>query len=557
METRPPIEELPPALLMEILSQLSWREQLGVRRVSHQWLEAVDACLAHRQELNICSDYLDTVLNTERLLKLLQNMPALKRFYVSDHYCDDSKKLEFSPTSVDQLCDSCPQLELVSLDCRLDEGAVETLLRRLPGLRSLHLDLKRSEIEGECLSLLPVELRSISLKGSVGQYATLNIHHLRRCRQLHQLDLSGNIVSGELAVVVASCPQLERLSVTNCRWLIGDWIPALKHCPQLCQLDLSRTMLHAEDLAAALAACPQLERLSVAHCISLTGTWLPELRHCPRLRDLDLSQVFSIMSEDLAVAVTACPQLERLLVTWCRDLTGDWLPELRHCPWLQELDISGLHSEELDLSTVLTACSRLERLRFIDMLDPLAAIPEISLPGVTHLDLSRTFTDDDTLLRLPDLMPNLRDLRLVSCKIISNSGLAGVLPRLTSLEVLHLIDTPSGGYGADAEKPNTAVSSLKGLPLRMLAYDYPGDMAVSDVLQHCPSLRVMLLELTLMNPGSARQIVAGLAKNPLPTDRSVILIAGTGAVEILASELPKNIRVLRNRPGHWERYVGW
>ena len=552
MESRSLIDDLPPELLMEILSHLSWRQQLDVRRVSRQWLEVVDACLAHHQELHIDIEDHDTGLNTERLLNLLKSTPVLRRLYVSDRYCDDSEKLDISPASVDQLCDSCPRLELLSLDCRMDEAAVETLLRRLPGLRSLHLHLQWPNIEGDCLSLLPVELQSLSLHfGLIVVLKYGSLHHLRRCRQLRQLDLSKNLIaSEELAVVPSACPQLERLSVDNCWRMTGGWLSELRCCPQLRELDLAFTWVLGEELSAVVASCPQLERLSVAGCHRLTWDWLRELRHCPRLRDLDLSKT-SVSDRELEALVVACPQLERLVTMNCYRILGDSLPKLRDCPWLKELVISGIGTPgmKLDLSSVLTACDRLERLGVAyTNTNPMLTFPAISLPGLTHLDLSGTRTDDNTFRRLPDLLPGLRDLRVNNCKKLTNSGLASVLPRLISLQVLDLRKT-------EAASIETA-PSLNGLPLKALAFDFPWALSVSAVLQSCPSLT--LLDLTEIKFDNAKRMADDLVKYPLPTHREVTLIVDGGtAVKMLTAKLPKNIRVIRNRCNLWEKRVGW
>ena len=550
METRSLIDNLPPELLMEILSHLSWRQQLDVRRVSRQWLEVVDACLAHRQELHIDIEDHDTGLNTERLLNLLKSMPVLRRLYVSDRYCDDSEKLDISPASVDQLCDSCPRLELVSLDCTMDEAAVETLLRRLPGLRSLHL--KRFKIEGDCLSLLPAELQSMSLHFfGLGTRKYGCLEHLSSCRQLRTLDLSGNLIaSEELAVVPSACPQLERLSVANCWAMTGGWLSELRCCPQLRDLDLTCTWVLGEELSAVVASCPQLERLSVAGCSRLTWDWLRELRHCPRLRDLNLSTT-RVSNRELEALVVACPQLERLVMVNCIRVLGDCLPKLRDCPWLKELVISGIGMPgmKFDLSGVLTACDRLERLGVAyTNTNPMLTFPAISLPGLTHLDLTGSRTDDNTFRRLPDLLPGLRDLRVNNCKKLTNSGLASVLPRLISLQVLDLRKT-------EAASIKTA-PSLNGLPLKALAFDFPGAQSVSAVLQSCPSLT--LLHLTEIKFDNAERMADDLVKYPLPTHREVTLIVDGGTeVKMLTAKLPKNIRVIRNRCNLWEERVGW
>ena len=109
----------------------------------------------------------------------------------------------------------------------------------------------------------------------------------------------------------------------------------LTRCRQLRELDLSYTEVRREDMAAVVAACPLLERLAVVvayeYGMRMSTDWLPELRNCPGLRDLDLSGA-SIRNADLAVVVAACPQLERLSVAHCQGLTGDWLSRAETLP---------------------------------------------------------------------------------------------------------------------------------------------------------------------------------------------------------------------------------
>ena len=480
-----PIDDLPPELLIVILSHLSWRQQLVVRRVSRRWQEAADASLAGRRELHISSEDLQTGLNTERLLNLLQSMPTLRRLCVdrTGSYVD-RRFLVGGLISVDQLCDSCSQLQAINLHCGMDDADVETLLHRLPGLLSLHLsDIKA---KGTCLSLVPPGLQSFSLRAGK-QITSTSIRHLTRCRLLRELDLSG------------------------------------------------------------------------------TGA----------------------LSENLAAVVTACPQLERLAVAWCQELTSHWVPELRHCPRLQELDISGLVRGDPNLSGVLTACDQLKRLRVARMCNPLSCFslhqpegtqpstfPFTSLPGLTHLDLGDTKTDDDTFCRLPKLLPNLRDLRLKNCKMLTNSALANVLPHLTSLQVL---DLHGIGYS------DIVVSSFSGLSLKALAYDCLDGKQVVDLILRCSTLTVLRSVgvpygfggLTKLGPkyrqhhsrlplagvshtfSSLRRRQRDLDRDSDSKGRKVTLVVDPGQVRVCMSVLPRYIRAVGDRAGLWGELVGW
>ena len=480
-----PINALPPELLMEILSQLSWRQQLGVRRVSHQWLAAVDACLVRRQELKLSRRDQQVGLTTERLLNLLQSMPALKRLYVNDQWLENTDLVVGGLMSVDQLCDNCPQLQAIHLSCELDDAGVGTLLRRLPGLRSLKL--YRIIAEGDCLSLLPAELQSVSLSAAM-RIKSASLRHLTRCQQLRELDLyyMKEALSEDLAVVVSACPQLERLSVKGCDKLTGDWLPKLRRCPQLRDLDLSHTLVRNENLVAAMAACPQLERLTAAMCSQLTGDWLTGLKHCPRLRDLDLSHTTVRSSKKLAAAVAACPQLERLVVKRCYDwLTWDWLPQLSSCPQLRDLDLSNTNVQSEDLAAMMAACPQLERL-VVAYCEELKGdwLPELRhCPRLRDLDLRLTYVKSGNLAAMAAACPQLERLSVARCPEMTGDWMPE-LRRCPQLRDLNLSNT-------NVRSKDLAAAVVACPQLERLAVVYcPGlkDDWLPE-LRHCPRLR--------------------------------------------------------------------
>ena len=72
------VDELPAELLLAVLSLLDWRQQMGVRRVSHRWRAAADACLARRRQLCTSEEDFDGDISAEKLEQVLQRMPALR-----------------------------------------------------------------------------------------------------------------------------------------------------------------------------------------------------------------------------------------------------------------------------------------------------------------------------------------------------------------------------------------------------------------------------------------------------------------------------------------------
>ena len=516
MAARSSIDQLPPELLIEILSHLSWRQQLVVRRVSRRWQAAADASLAGRRELYISSEDLYTGLTTERLLNLLQSMPTLRRLCIDrTGTLINRGPLAGGLITVDQLCDSCPQLQAIRLDCEIGDAGVKTLLRRLPSLRSFHLD--SAKFNGKCLSLLPTGLKSLSLRDLAVKGKCLSL-------------LPTGLKSLSLPALAHSAS-----------------LRHMTHCPELRHLDLSCTNVRNEELAAVVATCPQLERLKVGWCRELTADWLKELKHCPELRDLDLHYT-EVRSRELAAALAACPQLERLNVYSCRGLTKDWLRELKDCPRLQELDISHLETNgnELVLIFLQTACVRLKRLRLVGVQYAQLPFLALSQTSLTHLDLSGTNTHDYNFYPMPALLPNLRDLRLHGCSSLRDSA---PLLGFTSLQVLDV-------SGTRIDLSDVVLSSLSSLPLKALCFDGRVDQVVA-LLQRCATLTLLCVMGKIPNPDHSTK--ANLVRSPIQTDREVTLLMLLEHTHMLKPLLPRNIRVVGTGiwTNPWTKIVGW
>ena len=175
--------------------------------------------------------------------------------------------------------------------------------------------------------------------------------------------------------------------------------------------------------------------------------------------------------------------------------------------------------------------------------------------AITHLDLSHTWMINFTFSRVPELMPNVRDLRLSDCGHLSSRGLARGLMQLTNLQVLDI-----SHLDRDIDRILCLISRL---PLRTLAFtwlrgggDTAGALAVSALLRRCVTLS--LLSIVRITPHLARAIRKELTREN-PAVREVTLMVDARAVRplTLPARLPENYRVLERRYDVWKQLSGW
>ncbi|KAF0304091.1 F-box/LRR-repeat protein 20 [Amphibalanus amphitrite] len=380
----------------------------------------------------------------------------------------------------------------------------------------------------------------------------------RQQLQLYGTDVHGSLTPEKVKLLLEMMPSLRRLHLDGRSPTEASRTTAVTHYQQhpedadICSVDRS---------AVELLCCffQRLEQLSLTY-VSLRCTGLPpQPAPSSQLRHLDLSRT-NVSSEDLAGALSSCPQLVQLSVAHCPQLTADWLPQLTGCSQLEQLDITALKvctREDCDvLAAALAGCPRLQRLSVACVKCPHQYLPASGLAHLTHLDLSNTNVHPLLLRSLSQLAPQLRDLRLRAARVLRLPALVNGLPLLRRLEVL---DTR---VVCESAVP-TVLAALHGLPLRALAcgrYNcYVTAESIAELVVAVPTLALFQLAT-----GGGRQALeaARLLGERLPSGRTVTFIAEPGAVseqgvsvspEQGVSVSPEQgVRVVVPRHGLWE-----
>ncbi|XP_037069145.1 F-box/LRR-repeat protein 2-like [Pollicipes pollicipes] len=327
--------------------------QIVQREVSRGWRQAVDDSLGRRHDLHLTGDDVKHA-NDERVGRLIRRMPSLRRL-TTYHYCSlpaplsvdvvsrlsghlervDLFHFDAAPQPLERLCSRCPRLGDVTLPPGSAERCAEALLRRLPSLR--RLDVARSDVRGECLSLLPESLEALSVAYCLHLQSAC-LRQLTRCPRLRRLDVSGveGLQAADLAAVLAGCPQLERLTA----WRLE---PALELClppaglPSLRHLDVTdsggvtdSTLKRLPDLL------PGLHSLSIYGCRGVTVVGLDSLPRLRQLRQLDLTRLSAVT--DATLDRLHGPRLRMLNLTECVSCSTDGVTRLvLGCPSLTVL----------------------------------------------------------------------------------------------------------------------------------------------------------------------------------------------------------------------------
>lgn len=190
------------------------------------------------------------------------------------------KYLKLDSVTADQLTQiisSCPNLE------KLTSGSITGDIVKITFPASLkHLDLSETKIIGE--QFAPSIRNCSNLETLILGSTTMDIKRFKDTSKiilpasLKHLELSNTEITGDqVAKLISTCPNLEKLGLDNCAWLRD--VSNISLPTSLTDLTLSGVILAEDQLVKLLAPCQNLEVLDIDGCDNIPqGLQLPSLR---------------------------------------------------------------------------------------------------------------------------------------------------------------------------------------------------------------------------------------------------------------------------------------
>ena len=369
-----------------------------------------------------------------------------------------------------------------------------------------HADRLPAELLQVVLSQLPLrQLFGVQRVSRRWQDAVLDL--LRRRQKLYV----GWIPDSTLLHLLRRMPALRVLRTLSCSDKVLDIVAT--HCKHLVKIHFGGGNFSEESMRKLCVACPSLE--IVVGCLN-EGSLRVLLRHLSALRELVVQsdfvtgQCFSLLPGSL----------QRLSVSDRGNLRSDSLQHVgARCPQLRQLNVSGLPQvRSEDLAAALAGCSQLQRLMACELRQPMErCLPPAGLPALKQLNVSwAAGVTDNTLKRLPDLLPSLQTLSMRHCRSVSEKGLYH-LRRCEQLLSLNLSHVPC--------VTDAVLDQLHGMQLKELilsdGYDIlrVSNEGLSRLVVACPSLtRLGVSYLRGLTPG-----LVNLLLRVLPNSRDVSL----------------------------------
>jgi len=317
-----------------------------------------------------------------KLVQLVKSLPDLRHLALTN--CD---KITDDDLKVLRSLPNLKSLDLSGCDEVTDKGL--QVLSSMTSLQNLNLtDLSQITIRG-LKALLPLKgsLQNLNLTEIlfISPEEKEDFTTLHQLKKLRHLNLTwANISNGSLRQLCSSLPELQSLTLANCRYWTAEGLKqalsSLVHPERLESLDLSfLSVVDDGVLRKILSLLPGLKHLSLSSCESV-GLEAP-LPFPPSLESLDLSNCAELNETGLRATVRSgkLNNLKHLDLSWNpRNLTDVTMTEtLSALSKLRSLDLAG-NNKITDQALRTLLANHLPDLRHLDIED----CKRISKPGL-------------------------------------------------------------------------------------------------------------------------------------------------------------------------------
>lgn len=387
-------------------------------------------------------------------VQYLKHLSRLRHLEVTENYGTQAAFKE-------DLSANMPDLVALTLDgVHIYHDAIGMLLKTAPGLTKLHL---RNCTMGSAVILqdsIPnrTQLESLDItQSSFDDECLMRI--LARCPKLRSLSIQycTNITDKSVAFVFDACKNLECLNASKAHHdqkerneNIGPKISdnGLKNifgnCQHFRKLDIrNNTAIGDTSICHLAKCCPNIEDLDLSMSKITDESVISLSRFSSRLRILDISRCCSITGASISQLVMRCIRLSSLSLFGCSGVKDINLCAFyqsivtgnsgKECPNVHETQHGSLTSDESSFC--------IDHNCMIEHASCQGKIPDQF--GLSVLDLSHTSVTAESLLQVAAHCPNLVDLRLQNCCLVTDEAILFVIQRCRQLQNLNL----SGWYG--------------------------------------------------------------------------------------------------------------
>ena len=357
-----------------------------------------------------------------------------------------------------------------------------------------------------------------------------------------KLDRSRWLDDDKLAIAIRYCPNLQNLSLAQCKLVTKNGFGEIKKLSSLKSLNLRKCEITDREVQAIAEKLPLLQQLGLSGCRLITDASVQAIADkLPLLLELDLSVCELITDAGVQAIAEKLPLLLELDLSVCELITDAGVQAIAEkLPLLQQLNLR--YCELITDAGVQAIAEKLPQLQQLD-LSVCELITDIGvqaiaekLPLLQKLNLNYCeLITDAGVQAIADKLPLLQQLNLRYCELITDAGVQAIaekLPLLQKLNLSYCVLITDIGVQAIADK----LPQLQKLDLSVC--ELITDIGVQAIAEKLPLLQKLNLNCCELITDAGVQAIA--EKLPLLQKLNLsycVLITDIG-VQAIAEKLP-------------------
>ena len=323
---------------------------------------------------------------------------------------------------------------------------------------------------------------------------------------------------------IGQLTSLRTLDLDGCQGLADQCLRQLGPLPALQRINLSRCHFVTDASVQHLAqVAPQLRHVDVSHCFRISDVGFAILAHLPHLTELSAQECARLSPRGLIALARTAPRLQLLDLRLCTEVTDENITDmLAVMDAVVQLLAANDDAGSASLPPPLAASHQHQQLvhPLSEMMAPPApaaqpASPTVRVPlELQTLRLGYSHAVSDRSLRVvADAAPNLVELDVANCRLLTNTGLESVtaLRKLKRLNLSRCVQITDEGIARLTQCKNLT-------ELNVSFCEYITDAALLH-LSSLPALKVLDIS------GCGRLTYPGLV--PLARLRDLKILRGS------------------------------
>ncbi len=213
---------------------------------------------------------------------------------------------------------------------------------------------------------------------------------------LEELDLGRTFLSdASIYKILLNCPNLKRLYLGMCRNISLEFFSSIDFkINNLEVLDLRWTRVSSATVIQILEKCPNLKRLNLQWCKNITKDVFESLNLYNGVYPLEYLNLGWDRVSDASVCniLHKCPNLKKLNLEWCKTLTKNLFSRLMNkSNSLKKIILRSTRVSDASLQTLMNYCPELKQVNLSECPNITADILDsLELGHLKYLDVSET-----------------------------------------------------------------------------------------------------------------------------------------------------------------------